>query len=85
VFFELNFEELKQGKSIGGAASEASQHLLFVQAADFAGVALHHSVAHGDLTVAADNDLIIPANREYCGAAKLFHAGLLIIDREKRV
>src|SRR4029078_2004431 len=56
VLFQLALEALEERESIRGAAGEAREHLVSVQAANFLRVALHDRIADGHLAVAAHGD-----------------------------
>ena len=71
--FQLAFEKLEQGKSIGSAAGESGNHAAVGQGSDFAGVTLHHRVAHADLAVTGNCDLAVAAHRDNGCPSKLFH------------
>ena len=62
MFLKLAFEAFKEGKGVGGGASETGDDLAVVQAANFFRVALHHGVAQGNLAVAAHDDFAVAAN-----------------------
>ena len=70
-FFELAFKALEEREGVGATAGEASEDFVFVQAADFADVALHHGVAEGGLAVAAEGDEFIAAHAEDGGGVYL--------------
>ncbi len=59
---ELAFEALEQREGIRRAAGKAREHLVVVEAAHLAGVALHDGVAEGDLPVAAHGDRAVLAD-----------------------
>src|SRR5450432_1017424 len=68
VFLEFSLEALKQSEGIGGAACEAGKHLVAVQPAHLACVALHHALAQGDLSIATDCDPPMAPHGENSGA-----------------
>ena len=72
ILLELRLEALEQGEGIGRRAGEAADHLALGEAADFAGVALHHGLAEAHLPVAADDDAAALADHEDRGG---MHAG----------
>ena len=72
-FSSLAFEALEQREGVGGAAGETGEHLVLIEAANLAGIALHDGIAQRNLTVAADHHAAVTAHREDGGSAKLFH------------
>ena len=73
VFFELCLESLEQGEGIGRCAGKTGQYPILVEAPHLPGIALHHDVAHGYLTVTPNYDLSTPAYRENCRASDWLH------------
>ena len=73
VFFQLGFETFKQGKGVGGAASETGNHLAVKKPTNLAGVALHDSVAQADLAIATDDHVVTSTNRNNGCTAILLH------------
>src|SRR5690606_29235360 len=73
VFFELGLEALLQGERVGGGTGKTGQHLLMVQAADFARRALENDVAQSNLPIAAYGDLVAAPNADDGCSVKLFH------------
>jgi len=63
VFLQLGLEPLKQGKGISRGPCEAGQHLIFIQTPYLAGVTLHHGIAHGYLSVAANDHFAMAPDR----------------------
>ncbi|GGC07180.1 hypothetical protein GCM10007171_25270 [Dickeya fangzhongdai] len=63
---QLAFEQFKQGKRIGGAASESGDNPVVVQTAYFTHVAFHYGVAQGGLSVSANHDLTVAAYAYNC-------------------
>src|SRR5690606_30661820 len=89
VLLQLLLEPLEQRESIGGRAGEAADHLaLGAEAADLAGIRLHHRVAHRDLPVAGDDGLAALLHADDGGAVpldkapRLAGAGLSIVHAE---
>ena len=70
---ELPLEALEEGEGVRRGPRETRQHPLLVEPADLARVALHHRVAHRNLSVAADDYLAVASNRQNGGAPDLFH------------
>ena len=64
MFLQFTLETLEQGEGIGGGASETGNHPLFIEGPDLAGITLHDGVAKGYLTITADHDLALPADRQ---------------------
>ena len=64
VLLELALEALEQREGIRRAAGKAREHLVVVQPAHLAGIALHDGVADRDLAVAAHGDRTAAAHRE---------------------
>ena len=64
VLLQLALEALEQREGIRGAAGKSREHLVVVQAAHFAGIALHDGVADRDLAVAAHGHGAVAAHRE---------------------
>jgi hypothetical protein len=73
MLLQLALEELEQGKGIGGAAGEAGQHPVVVEAPNLAGIALHDGVAQRDLTVTADDDLVVTTHGQDGCTTELLH------------
>ena len=73
VLLELRLEALEQRERVGGAAGEAGEHLVVVEAAHLARVALHDDVAERHLAVAAERDAAAAAHGQDGGAVELFH------------
>ena len=71
VLLELAFEALEQREGIRRAAGEAGEHLVVVEAAHLARVALHHGVAERDLAVAAHGDGAVAAHGENRRAVRI--------------
>ncbi len=85
VFLELGLEALEQRERVGGAAGEAGQHAVVVQAADFARAGLDHDVAKGDLAVAAKRDLAPSAHADDGGAVILLHESVRAREAHRAV
>src|SRR5262245_21471741 len=77
VLVELGLEALEQGERVGGAAREAGEDAILVEAPHLFGAALDHDVAEGDVAVAAERDHAVAAYREDGVAVELFHSDLL--------
>ena len=73
VLVELSFEALEEGERVGGAAGEAGEDGVVVQAAHFLRAALDHHVAQRHLPVAAQGDRRAAAHGENGRAVKGFH------------
>src|SRR5262249_12781366 len=71
VLLELLLESLEQRECICGAAGEARDHAILVEAAHLAGVALHDRLSHRDLAVAAERDAAVTAHRQDRRAVQL--------------
>ena len=81
VFLELGLEALEQREGVGGAAGEAGEDLVVVQAAHLARVALHHDVAERHLAVAAHGDGAVAADAEDGGAVGIEEGCYDALDR----
>src|SRR5690606_7832230 len=57
ILLELLFKPIEQREGIRRGAGETRNHLTLADAADFAGVALHHGLAKANLAVASHDDL----------------------------
>ena len=68
MLVELCFEALEQRERIGRAPGKAGEHLVVVQAAHLARVALHDGVAKRHLAVAAHRDRAVAPDRQDGGA-----------------
>src|SRR5688500_8350610 len=75
VLVELRLEALEQRESVGGAAGEAGEDAVLVEAAHLLGAALDDDVAERHLAVAAERDRSIAPDRKNGGAVQLFHGG----------
>jgi hypothetical protein len=64
MFFKLRLKTLEQGERVGGTAGETRQNPVVKQPPHFAGRRLQHDVAERDLTIAAECDLLAPADRQ---------------------
>src|SRR5712671_109980 len=64
IAFQLFLELLEQRKRIGRCAGESGQQLAAVKRAHLLRIRLHHRLTDSDLTVTAECDLSVPANRE---------------------
>src|SRR5690606_33133090 len=61
----------EQGEGVGGGTGETGNDLaVAAEAADLAGVGLHHRVAEGDLAVAGDGDAAVAAHRDDGGGVE---------------
>jgi len=73
MLLQLALKAFEQGEGVCGGAGKTGNHLLLVEPAHLAGIALHHRIAEGDLTVAADHDpALTPYGQDGC-ASELFH------------
>ena len=70
---ERGLKAFEQGEGIGGAAGEAGQHPVLVQAPHLDGVALHDGLSGAHLAVAAKRDLIATPDAEDGGCVKGLH------------
>ena len=73
LFFQLAFKTLEKGEGVGGAAGESGEDAVFVEAADFACVALHDGIAERDLAVAGDGDVATTTDGEDGGGMCVKH------------
>ena len=73
MLFQLGFKAFEKGKGIGSAAGKTGDHLIFVKAADLAGIAFHNGVAEAHLTIAADHYLAIASHGQNGCTTILFH------------
>ena len=74
VFFEFRLEALEQGERVGSATGKAGQNALVVQASHLARRTLQHDITKGDLTVAAQRNLLAATDRQNgCSMHFLFH------------
>src|SRR5580658_9467026 len=65
-------DALSQRERIGGAASEARDDFVVVDAASLARAVLDHAVAQSDLAVGGEHDFIVFAHAQHRGAVHLF-------------
>ena len=72
VFFQFGLEAFEQGEGIRRAAGKSGNHLIVIQAAHLARIALHDGVAQRDLAVSADHHGIAAAHRDNGRAMILF-------------
>lgn len=70
---QLRLEPFKQREGICRTASETCQYPVTVQASHLLSVSLHDDVAHADLAIAADDDLVASADRADRRTPELFH------------
>src|SRR5690606_33263294 len=71
MLFQLGLEQFEQGEGIGGGTGEAGQYLaVTAEAAHFAGIALHHRVAQGDLAVTGNGHVIAAAHADDGGGVE---------------
>src|SRR4030095_541746 len=68
VLVELGLEALEQREGVGGAAGEAGEDALLVEAAHLLRAALDHHIAERHLAVAAERDLAVAARRKGSGS-----------------
>ena len=84
VLLELRLEALEQRERVGGAAREACEDAVLIEAPHFARSRFHHDVAERHLAVAAERDLFAAPHGKYGGAMEHF-AGHRMIDRAGEV
>ena len=68
---ELAFEAFEQGEGVGGSAGVTAQYLAIAERTHLARVALHHGVAEGDLSIAADGDGAVSPHGQDGGAVRI--------------
>ena len=66
-----SLEALEKGKGVRRGPGKPGQDLVIEQAARFLCRMLHHVLAHGDLAISGNYNLIIPANTQNRGAVNL--------------
>src|SRR5580693_5889752 len=71
-FLQLSFEAAEERERIGGAAGEARDDFVVIDAASLARAVLDHAVAQSDLAVGGEHDLIVFAHAQYRSAMHLF-------------
>jgi hypothetical protein len=79
MLVELRLEALEQRERVGGAAGEAGEDAVLVQAPHLLGAAFDDDVAERDLAIAAERHRALPTDGKDGGAVQLFHG-----DRERR-
>src|SRR5438445_429174 len=73
VALELLFELLEQGERVGGRSRKASEDLAALERPDLVRIRLHHGVAEGHLSVAAEGHVPVAAHRENRRAVNARH------------